>query len=453
MVKPRIGEILVRQGKLAPERLAKALELQAIVGGRLGTTLLDMGAVEEEVLLASLGEQRSSKPVTAGELHAAHPAVIKMIRKKLANRYRIVPFDLRGKTLFLASTDPVDPFLEDEIGMLTSCMVRSCIALELRIFEALEVFYDIPMPTRYGTLIRRLAGPPEGRPPEVGGSAAGENPPAVGSPSLAPPPPAPPKSPEPVAKKAPPPPELPSFIELDAEDTALLQSAEKPAADRDPNRSEAFRWLKAKDEPPAANESPAAPPASGAPEAAQPVPAEPAPVAPPPVEPSPAGTAATLEERLDDAARDLQHAEIRDEIADVLLDFCAPFFERRMLLIRRSDRILGWRGGDDTSPEMVRAVEIGTGEASVFLSASNFWLGPLPPLPANENLILGFGGGRPKDCVVVPITLKSKIVCYLYGDNGDRGVGGAPIAELKRLASKAAIAFEVLIYKNKIRMI
>ncbi|MEE8523419.1 MAG: hypothetical protein V3T72_05770 [Thermoanaerobaculia bacterium] len=439
MAKPRIGEILVRQGKLAPERLAKALELQAIVGGRLGTALLDMGAVDEEVLLVSLGEQRSSKPVAAADLHAAHPVVIKMIRKKLAARYRIVPFDLRGKTLFLASTDPVDPFLEDEIGMLTSCMVRSCVALELRIFEALEILYDIPMPTRYGTLVRRLAaGPPS--PPEIGRAAAGDVALAEGSPT--------PKAelPAPVVSKAPPP-ELPNFIELDAEDAAMLESAPGPSADLDPNRSEAFRWLKEKSDP--RDEI-----ATGSPEAVEQAPATSATGGPAAVEEVGDGpSTASIEERLADAARELQHAEIRDEIGDVLLDFCAPYFERRMLLIRRSDRILGWRGGEDTSPEMVRAIEIGTDEASVFLSASNFWLGPLPPLPANENLVLAFGGGRPKDCVVVPITLKSKIVCYLYGDNGDHGVGGAPIAELKRLAAKAAIAFEVLIYKNKIRMI
>jgi len=456
MTKPRIGEILVRAGKLAPERLAKALELQAIVGGRLGTTLLDMGAVDETILLATLGDQRSSKPVAAADLHAAHPAVVKMVRRKLAERYRIVPFDLRGKTLFLASTDPVDPFLEDEIGMLTSCMVRSCIALELRIFEALEIFYDIPMPIRYGTLVRRLAAgspgppdrrpparrpperrPPERRPPEVGRSAVGE----ISLQELAPPP----RKREPAAVKRapPPPPELPSFIELDAEDKALLQSASGAGADLAPSRSEAFRWLEKQGDQPLRDESPAAAAAAAAAEAAAPA-----------AEQGGDGlSTASIEERLADAACELEHAEIRDEVADVLLDFCAPYFERRMLLIRRSDRILGWRGGEGTSAERVRAVEIGIDEASVFLSASNFWLGPLPPSPANENLVLAFGGGRPKECVVLPITLKSKIVCYLYGDNGDRGVSGAPIAELKRLASKAAIAFEVLIYKHKIRMI
>jgi hypothetical protein len=447
MSKPRIGEILVRQGKLAPERLAKALELQQIVGGRLGTTLLDMGAVDEDDLLACLGEQRSSKPVSAVELHAAHPAVVKMVRRKLAERYRIVPFDLRGKTLFLASTDPVDPFLEDEIGMLTSCMVRSCIALELRIYEALEIFYDVPMPTRYGTLVRRLAAGPPG-PPEVGRSAAAEIP-LTDEPAPAPPSPPRVESPEPAATKAPPPrPELPSFIELDAEDAAMLKLTPPDAEDLDPYGSGAFQWLDKKGKPPDREESPAAGvPAAGAP-------AEPPPAGPPAAEP--AGdrlSTASIEERLADAARELEHAEIRDEIADVLLDFCSPFFERRMLLIRRSDRILGWRGGEETSPERVRAVEIGVGEPSVFLSASNYWLGPLPPLAANENLVLAFGGGHPKECVVLPITMRTKIVCYLYGDNGERGVSGAPIAELKRLAAKAAIAFEVLIYKNKIRMI
>ncbi len=444
MLKLRLGETLVRQGKLAQDRLAKALELQQIVGGRLGTTLLDMGVVEEDVLLAALAEQRATRPVSAAELHSAHPAVVKMVRRKLAERYRIVPYDLQGKTLFLASSDPIDPFLEDEIKMLTSCMVRSRIALELRIFEALEIFYDAPMPLRYGTLVRRLATGPMASSEDDSASLPLQD--AETAPQAPPAPkPAPRRQPQAPRAKPAPPPELPSFIELDPEDAALLQSASAPADDGDPDLSDTFHWLKPGEKAPVDEPTPVDPPA-------QP-PAQPPEHSPPPADDDGGLSTASIEERLADAARALQHAEIRDEIADVLLDFCAPYFERRMLLIRRPDRILGWRGGEDAAPEMVRAVEIGVDEASIFLSASNFWLGPLPPLPANENLILAFGGGRPKDCVVLPITLKSKIVCYLYGDNGERGVSGAPIAELKRLAAKAAIAFEVLIYKNKIRMI
>ena len=45
------------------------------------------------------------------------------------------------------------------------------------------------------------------------------------------------------------------------------------------------------------------------------------------------------------------------------------------------------------------------------------------------------------------------MVCFLYGDNMGEGVGGLPLAELKRLAAKAGLAFQVYLLKGKIRQI
>jgi hypothetical protein len=239
------------------------------------------------------------------------------------------------------------------------------------------------------------------------------------------------------------------YIELDAEDEALLRGDEAPAV--------TLEETAPIEEPGRPVEEPAT-----------------RPVEPPsetPTEPVPSPDALfddgedlaplvdptlSLEERLDRAAERLQHAEIRDEIADVLLAWSAPYLERRLLLIHRQEHIVGWRGeGPGVAPEKVRTIDIGTKEPSIFLSVqqpSSFWLGPLPPLPPNQRLLDGLGGFAPKDCLVLPVTLRSKLVCYLYGDNGAFGVAGAPVAELRRLVGKAGIAFEVYILKNKIRM-
>ncbi len=83
--------------------------------------------------------------------------------------------------------------------------------------------------------------------------------------------------------------------------------------------------------------------------------------------------------------------------------------------------------------------------------AENFWLGPLPGLPSNLQMAAALGGPS-KDCLALPIVLRGKVVAYLYGDNGNTGVAGAPLAALRRLAGKAGLAFEVYILKSKIRL-
>ena len=151
----------------------------------------------------------------------------------------------------------------------------------------------------------------------------------------------------------------------------------------------------------------------------------------------------------------LQDVELRDEIADALLAFAAPYLRRRMLLAVRKHTVIGWRGeGEGVDEVMVRAISIPLSEPSVFVGLGQgaaFWLGTLPPMARNVELTLALGGARPKDCVVLPVTLKQKTVCFLYGDNGADGVAGVPVSALRRLASMAGLAFQVYLLKGKIR--
>jgi hypothetical protein len=53
--------------------------------------------------------------------------------------------------------------------------------------------------------------------------------------------------------------------------------------------------------------------------------------------------------------------------------------------------------------------------------------------------------------VVLPVVVRNKTVCFLYGDNLDQGLADVPLAQLRRLVTKAGVAFQVYILKSKIR--
>jgi hypothetical protein len=72
-------------------------------------------------------------------------------------------------------------------------------------------------------------------------------------------------------------------------------------------------------------------------------------------------------------------------------------------------------------------------------------------MPRNLDLVLGLGGDAPKECLILPIALRGKIVCFLYGDNGGEPVRSVPLGELRRLVAKAGVAFQVYLLKGKIR--
>lgn len=444
------GEFLVREGLIRKETLRQARQVQGALGSRLDTALLDMGVAREPSLLTALGRFHSTRTVSGIELAAVTPEVARVIPARVATRFGVVPFRLDGKKLWVASLSPGDLMVEDEISMLTGCMVNGFAALEVRVYEALSRLYGFHRSVQMTSLTRRLNG--EAR--DASGAV-----PAVGRTEPGPSPVSPQVSRTPVRDSAPTITAVPrrrptldvTELEISDEDLELFPSLRDGAEDLVPDdRPEPLT-----ESIPEPLETPAPAQASGSPAAvaaaANALPAQPA-GDPPGADPS-----ADPEERLARVSSALVNAEMREEIADAVLAFCAPYLKRRMMLSVRDDAVLGWRGeGEDVEPEIVRAITIPLSEPSVFanlMKGKEFWLAPLPPMPRNTELVFGLGGREPRECVILPIRIRSKIMCFLYGDNADEAVRGVPIDELKRLAVKAGLAFQVYLLKSKIRMV
>jgi len=404
------GTFLASRGILRPESVRQALETQRAMGGRFDTVLLDTGLLPEPELLKALGQFHSARTASAVDLASIPPNVARMIPPRVSARLEIVPFRHQGKTLSVATLHPGDLLVEDELAVLTDCMIASYVALEARLYEALERLYGVQPSIQIRSVLTRLNG--ERRSQRTREDRA---PPA--------PPPEPPRaqtesqqtarssdydtSPEELVR------EDPVALEISQEDLELFPSLRTEAAGK------AGAPLRLHGRPPDR------------------------------VEP------ADDETRLRFASVALQNAEMREDIADALLSFCAPILRRRMLLAVRKDTVIGWRGeGDGVELAAIRKISIPLSEPSVFLGltqGTEFWLGPLPDLPGHRDLVHGLGGTEPSECVILPLIVRTKTVCFLYGDNVDDPVKGLPISHLRRLVAKASLAFQVYILKSKIR--
>ena len=442
----------MERGLIDERGLEHALAMQGTSGQRLGTNVLELGLVSESELLQALGALRHTQVVTAEELRHIPAEIIRLVPPKLAKRYQIVPVKRSGGTLLIASLDPGEALIEDEIGSLTSRLTRTVMGLEARIYEALERYYQVPASVRTHALVQRLdrdtreivvTKPPMAT-PAPGASSQEAEPPEPAPPSRAP------ESKKPSGK--PKPPERPMFIELPEEERALIYGKRRQEAlSREPRQGlgeEGHRKQsieRASDPAPVPNlvektlvEETDEPGAIEAPTTAE----EASDVEAPP--------------SLDAVSEALQHVEIRDDIADQILAFTRPCFRRRLLLMQRKDRILGWRGeGTGITPQLVRSLDVPADEASVFkslMAGLEVWRGPLPPFAAHDTLVQALGG-PPGACVVVPIRLRDRIVSFLYGDNAGDTIDDTPLDELERLAQKAGVALEVIILKNKIRVL
>ncbi len=135
----RLGEILIARGVVSPDGLRAALEACRRNGGRLGTWLVRLGFVNENVLLEALAEQTGCPSVTATEL-ATGPAELRgLIPAALARRHLAVAFARQGRRLDVAMINPNDLVLVDEIGAVTRHTVRPHVATESALLATLSL--------------------------------------------------------------------------------------------------------------------------------------------------------------------------------------------------------------------------------------------------------------------------------------------------------------------------
>ncbi|MFY9826645.1 MAG: hypothetical protein WAM82_35120, partial [Thermoanaerobaculia bacterium] len=152
----KLGQLLVARGWITVQQLTRALKNQNVAGGRLGTCLLEMDALSEDLLLKGLAEQHGVPAAGLDDLRGVPDEVLELIPDKLARRLRCVPFRVEGSRLDLAVTDPRNLSAQDEIAFASGKRVKVLVAPEIRILEALEKYYGEECPSRFGNVLDRL---------------------------------------------------------------------------------------------------------------------------------------------------------------------------------------------------------------------------------------------------------------------------------------------------------
>ncbi|HSD65587.1 MAG TPA: hypothetical protein VLF95_02745 [Vicinamibacteria bacterium] len=135
-----------------------------LYGGRLGTSLHELGFITEERLTDALAR---AKGVPAADLRALQPEAVALISKKLAQRFKVFPCRLRGRTLFLAMVDPSDHAAVAHIGYSLGHIVRPLVVPEFRMVQLLRDHYGIDERWRYADTRGQAPAVPDIKDPEA----------------------------------------------------------------------------------------------------------------------------------------------------------------------------------------------------------------------------------------------------------------------------------------------
>ncbi|MFL6231670.1 MAG: hypothetical protein ACJ76N_00900 [Thermoanaerobaculia bacterium] len=471
----KLGQLLVARGWITVQQLTRALKNQNVAGGRLGTCLLEMDALTEELLLKGLSEQLGVPAAGADELRGVPDEVLALVPEKLARRCRAVPFRVEGGRLDLALMDPRNLSAQDEIAFASGKRVKVFVAGEIRVLEALERYYHEECPSRFGLVLDRLnrarflwEKPAEKAPPHSGEElltpldSPFAPPPKL---NLAPdlPPPPPPRPVPPVD------PELFSAAKLFPPKPAPAVAPEPPEPPPAPSPTVPVAApLVATAAAPAASIVPQAPAVAAAeapetePEPAPPVPLRSQSVSLTPaeraelgafswIEPAAADRSLPAPTTLDEAEEELAKATDLEEVARLLLGYLGRDHRRAAIFQVGRERITGWRvHGTGIDRDAFAAFSIGFDQPSLFLNLrhnSGIYFGPLPPMPAHRQLARTWGGDLPRDCVMLPVRIKDRLVLVIYADGATRGPVELP--QMQRLMAAATSAVKRCILQKK----
>ncbi len=137
----QLGRLLVEEGMLESGQLEQALARQQETGGKLGSTLVQLGFLTEEALYYFLAVQLGLEYAVPTEIA---PEVLRLVPASAARKYSVVPY--RGDTgsVTLLSTDPTDPrylTLREDLLLPTSVEIRFCVSTESCIQALLDRHY------------------------------------------------------------------------------------------------------------------------------------------------------------------------------------------------------------------------------------------------------------------------------------------------------------------------
>ncbi len=136
----RIGELLVKSGKINKDQLEEALGAQQAEGGRIGTHLVKLGFLDDEELVDFLSQRYGVPAINLAEVDVDE-TIIKIIPPDVARKYTILPVSKAGAKLTIAMVDPTNVFAMDDIKFMTGYNVEPVVASESALREAIDKYY------------------------------------------------------------------------------------------------------------------------------------------------------------------------------------------------------------------------------------------------------------------------------------------------------------------------
>ena len=158
---------------------------------------------------------------------------------------------------------------------------------------------------------------------------------------------------------------------------------------------------------------------------------------------------------VDTARAELEAADERDTIFDLLFEFARQYFDYTAVFLVHGDVAEGRDAFGDGAPrDKVARIGVPLDLPSILASARDkkTTLQRVPSLDGLDAVLMNDLGRSGKALsIVFPVIVRTRVVALLLGDGGDAGVDATTLADVEGIVAAATAAFERLIVRRKLK--
>ncbi len=387
----KVGSMLVMQRIITEAQLEEALKNQVIFGGKIGTNLIELGYLTADRLSEFLSKNKGVPSVTSQELQDIPPQVIALIPAEIVKKHQIIPISLEKKRLTVAMADPADLAIIDKLAFITGLYINPVVIPEILLITSMERYYKIKRATRYIAISKDMRRDP------------------------------------------------------------------RDADNREINEIPAPKQQEKQQEVPHEEEFIEIPEFDGFDKVDIPDAPEPEQLAPEklfPEKPAPTQEEIVAEYNLTDMCNGLANATSREMIGEALMEYLRRRHFRTALFLPKEPTLTGWLAAEESGyVDKFGEVRIDMAAPSSFLQvieSKSFCMGQLHS-PTDLTAASAMGAND-NPAILLPIILMNRVVAILCVVDSLEKLTRS-LNELQKISQKCAMAFEILIMRNKIQMV
>ena len=138
------GESLIRRGVISKKQLDEAIHKKetTMSNRKLGEILVRLGYISREHITDTLAEQLGIVRVNLSEVEIPD-AVIESVDREIATIYHVVPVRIEDDTIYIATADPTNIELFDDLRRLLGRPVEPLLSTAEHIRDALAKYYQV----------------------------------------------------------------------------------------------------------------------------------------------------------------------------------------------------------------------------------------------------------------------------------------------------------------------